>query len=166
MGHGLLLTMEKGTDHRTGLDLLAAGALLALGLNGLLATARNPAPLAGPPPGGLLRPAPAAAARPERGRADDQPGRSVPVRQDRRQPAGGRPGPAAGGGRRAASAFTGTLLLLPLLALALLGRERVLPLLQGGKAWLLAKGDPMVGLVSLALAAYLGWQGIEGLRME
>jgi hypothetical protein len=32
LGHGLLLTMDKGDSHRTGLDLLAAGALLALGL--------------------------------------------------------------------------------------------------------------------------------------
>ena len=36
VGHGLLLTMEKGSSHRTGLDLLAAGALLALGLKELL----------------------------------------------------------------------------------------------------------------------------------
>lgn len=35
VGHGLLLTMEKGTTHRTGLDLLAAGAFLALGLQTL-----------------------------------------------------------------------------------------------------------------------------------
>ena len=36
VGHGLLLTMAKGSSHRTGLDLLAAGALLALGLKELL----------------------------------------------------------------------------------------------------------------------------------
>jgi hypothetical protein len=36
VGHGLLLTMDKGSSHRTGLDLLAAGALLALGLKELL----------------------------------------------------------------------------------------------------------------------------------
>ena len=35
VGHGLVLTMEKGTTHRTGLDLLAAGAFLALGLQAL-----------------------------------------------------------------------------------------------------------------------------------
>ena len=29
VGHSLLLTMEQGSNHRTGLDLLAAGALLA-----------------------------------------------------------------------------------------------------------------------------------------
>ena len=36
VGHGLVLSMEKGTSHRTGLDLLAAGALLGLGLKELL----------------------------------------------------------------------------------------------------------------------------------
>jgi len=36
VGHGLLLTMDKGSSHRTGLDLLAAGALLGLGLKELL----------------------------------------------------------------------------------------------------------------------------------
>ncbi|MGL6135180.1 MAG: GAP family protein, partial [Prochlorococcaceae cyanobacterium] len=36
VGHGLLLTMEKGSGHRTGLDLLGAGALLAVGLRELL----------------------------------------------------------------------------------------------------------------------------------
>jgi len=36
LGHGLVLPMEKGSQHRTGLDLLAAGALLALGLRELL----------------------------------------------------------------------------------------------------------------------------------
>lgn len=36
VGHGLLLSMDKGTGHRTGLDLLAAGALLGLGMKQLL----------------------------------------------------------------------------------------------------------------------------------
>jgi len=31
VGHGLLLTMDRGSSHRTGLDLLAAGSLLGLG---------------------------------------------------------------------------------------------------------------------------------------
>ena len=37
--------------------------------------------------------------------------------------------------------------------------------LERGKQWLFAKGDLLVGLVSVALAVYLGWQGIEGLRL-
>jgi len=60
---------------------------------------------------------------------------------------------------------TALLLLLPLLALLLLGRERVVPSLKGAKSWLLHNADPLVGVVSLALAVYLGWQGIEGLRL-
>jgi len=59
----------------------------------------------------------------------------------------------------------GLLLLVPLLALLLLGAERVQPLLRSGKQWLFARGDLLVGLVSIGLAAYLGWQGIEGLQL-
>ena len=36
VGHGFLLTMERGSSHRTGLDLLGGGALVAVGLNELL----------------------------------------------------------------------------------------------------------------------------------
>ena len=57
------------------------------------------------------------------------------------------------------------LLLLPLLALALAGSDRVLPLLEAGKRWLFSRGDLMVAGVSLPLAGYLGWQGIEGLQL-
>jgi hypothetical protein len=81
VGHGLLLTMAKGSGHRTGLGPLAAGALLAL------------------------------------------------------------------------------------LALAVAGSDRVLPLLETGKGWLFSRGDLMVALVSLARAGYLGWQGIESLQL-
>jgi hypothetical protein len=62
------------------------------------------------------------------------------------------------------SLVSGALLLLPLVALLLVGKERVLPLLENGKSWLFAKGDLLVGLVSIALAVYLGWQGIGGLQ--
>ena len=51
------------------------------------------------------------------------------------------------------------------LPLLLVGPERILPLLERGKQWLFAKGDLLVGLVSVALALYLGWQGIEGLQL-
>jgi hypothetical protein len=55
-------------------------------------------------------------------------------------------------------------LLLPFLAV-LLGRQQVVPLLERGKQLLFARGDLLVGGLSLVLAGYLGWQGIEGLRM-
>jgi hypothetical protein len=60
---------------------------------------------------------------------------------------------------------TALLLLVPLGALLLLGRERVLPRLEASRHWLFAHGDPLVGLVSLGLGGYLAWQGIEGLRL-
>jgi ABC-type nickel/cobalt efflux system permease component RcnA len=73
-----------------------------------------------------------------------------------------------GGELLATAVFTlvsGLLLLLPLLALVALGAERVQPLLRGGKQWLFARGDLLVGLVSIGLALYLGWQGVDGLRL-
>ena len=56
------------------------------------------------------------------------------------------------------------LLLVPLLAWLLLGGERVVPLLRSGQSWLYRRGDLLAGLLSIGLAVYLGWQGIEGLR--
>jgi hypothetical protein len=41
----------------------------------------------------------------------------------------------------------------------------VLPLLQRGKQALYANGELVMGTISLALAAYLAWQGIEGLQL-
>ncbi len=40
-----------------------------------------------------------------------------------------------------------------------------LPLLQRSKQWLFNKGDLLGALVNLGLAAYPGWQGIEGLQL-
>lgn len=167
LGHGLLLTMEKGTAHRTGLDLLAAGALLAVGLRELLAAGNggeNPAwsrrltAIQGLPLLSVL-------------------GLSTLIQllspDDLFLYA------TAGGNLLAAgqglvrewllaalfSLSTALLLLGPLLALALLGEERVLPWLQRGKDWLLAHAEPLVALLSLALAASFAWQGIEGLRL-
>jgi len=167
LGHGLLLTMEKGSSHRTGLDLLGAGALLALGLKELLSREEE----SGPPgwtdrlerfcamplplllgisaglqvasPDDLFLFAKAAGSLLEAGLGRSQELLATAV----------------------FSLVSGLLLLLPLLALLLLGEERVLPVLRRGKEWLYARGDLLVGLVSIALAAYLGWQGLEGLNL-
>jgi hypothetical protein len=46
-----------------------------------------------------------------------------------------------------------------------IGRSGVVPLLERAKEVLYARGELLVGGLSLALAGYLGWQGVEGLRM-
>jgi len=58
------------------------------------------------------------------------------------------------------------LFLLPDYLLIILDNQGILPLLERGKALLLARSDLVVGGLSLALAGYLGWQGIEGLRLS
>lgn len=167
LGHGLLLTMEKGTDHRTGLDLLGAGALLAVGLKELLSAGEESG-------------SPAWSQRLDR--FCSLPllsliGLSTLVQvvspDDLFLYAKASGNLLAGGLGRGSEWLLGSLftlstsllLLLPLLALLLLGRERVVPALQSAKTWLLHNADPLVGLVSIALALYLGWQGIEGLRL-
>ena len=167
LGHGLVLSMEKGSGHRTGLDLLAAGALLALGLKELLSRSEEQGP-----PGWTDRlerfaalPLPlllAISAGLELVSPDDLflfAKAAATVLEARLN---------AGQEVLAALVFSLTsslLLLAPLLILLLLGPERVLPWLRQGKQWLFARGDALVALVSLALAGYLGWQGIEGLQL-
>ena len=56
-------------------------------------------------------------------------------------------------------------LLVPFLAV-LIGREQVLPWLERSKQLLFNKGDLLVGGLSLVLAGYLGWQGIDELPPE
>lgn len=167
MGHGLLLTMEKGTSHRTGLDLLAAGALLALGLRELLSASEAARP-------------PDWSDRLERFGAMPLPlllgistGLQLAAPDDLMlyaKTAGslleaGLPRTQEALATAVFSLMCSLLLLLPLLALLLLGRERMLPLLQGGRHWIETRGDLLMGLVSLALAGYLGWQGVEGLGL-
>jgi hypothetical protein len=41
----------------------------------------------------------------------------------------------------------------------------VLPLLERAKQLLFSRGDLLVAGLSLVLAGYLGWEGIEGLRL-
>ena len=166
VGHSLLLTMDQGSAHRTGLDLLAAGALVALGIRELLERRED----GDDPPGWTHQlnrfsafPLPlliAAGVGIELASPDDlflfakSAGAIL----------------AAGLSTRVelawAAGFTlvaSLALLLPLLAV-MVRRDRVIPLLEGGKQLLYARGDLLVGLLSLALAAYLGWEGIGGLR--
>ncbi|MEX1322934.1 MAG: GAP family protein [Synechococcaceae cyanobacterium] len=168
VGHGLVLTMEKGSGHRTGLDLLATGALLAVGLRHLLEGQQQGVE----PPGWTRRlerfcalPLPlllAVSAGLELASPDNlfllakATGGLLEADLSRAQEV------------LDASLFclvSSLLLQLPLLILLLGGRERVLPQLDAGRRWLFSRGDLVVGLVSLALAGYLGWQGIEGLRL-
>jgi hypothetical protein len=168
VGHSLLLTMERGSSHRTVLDLVAAGALLALGLRELIERREE-----GQGPPGWTRQLDRLCAMPlplllgascaiELVSPDDL---FLFAKAASALLASGlsRPQEAL-----CTAAFTvaGSLaLLLPFLAV-LLGREQVLPLLERGKQLLFARGDLLVGALSLVLAGYLGWQGIEGIRIS
>lgn len=167
LGHGLLLSMDKGSDHRTGLDLLAAGALLALGLNELLRRREE-----GSEPPGWTR---------TLDRLVNQPlplliGAAVAIElispDDLFLAAKAAGSELAAGLTRgqewlATGFFTlaASLLLLLPLVLVVVRRDGVLPQLQRAKDTLYARGDLVVGGLSLVLAGYLGWQGIEGLRL-
>ena len=167
VGHGLLLSMDKGSSHRTGLDLLAAGALLGLGMKELLKKED-----VGSAPPGWTRKLDQFCAMPLPLLLAISAALEV-VRPDAlflfTKTAGSLLTAGLGTGEELLatgvfSLVSATLLLIPLLTLVLAGPERVLTLLERGKQWLFAKGDLLVGLVSVALAVYLGWQGIEGLR--
>jgi hypothetical protein len=169
VGHGLLLSMEKGSEFRTGLDLLAGGGLLALGLRELWAVRAE-----GEEP-------PAWSRQLDRfGTMPLLPLLALSVLLQWFSPddlflyaRAGATVLAAGLGRGrevlVGCGFcltTGLFLLLPLGAFLGLGRERVVPALQACREWLLARGDLLVALVSLGLAVYLGVQGVEGLRLR
>lgn len=152
VGHGLLLTMAKGSSHRTGLDLLAAGALLALGLKELLNGEEE-----GTPPG-WTRQLDRFCAMPLALLLGISSGLEVISPDDLFLFAKTASALLAAGLNRLQEAlytagFTvaaSLALLIPFLAV-LIGRQRALPLLVGG--------------LSLVLAGYLGWQGIEGLQL-
>jgi hypothetical protein len=168
VGHGLLLTMDKGSSHRTGLDLLAAGALLGLGLKELLGKEEN-----GAEPPAWTRKLDQFCAMPLPLLVGISAALEVASPDDLflfAKTAGSLLAADLGQGQEVLatgvfSLVSASLLLTPLLALALAGPERVVPLLERGKQWLFAKGDLLVGLVSVALAGYLGWQGIQGLQL-
>ena len=167
VGHGLLLTMDKGSSHRTGLDLLAAGALLALGLKELLERKEEGQDL------------PAWTRQLDRFCAMPLPlllGASCSIEvispDDLFLFAKAASALLASGLSHvqevlytAGFALAASLALLLPFGAVLVGRDRVVPLLEKGKQVLFARGDLLVGGLSLVLAGYLGWQGIEGLQV-
>jgi hypothetical protein len=167
LGHGLLLSMEKGTSHRTGLDLIAAGALLALGLRELLERKEE-----GNEPPGWTRQLDRFCAMPLPLLLGASCALEVISPDDLFLFAKAASALLASGLTRLQEvAYTAGFSLAASVALVvpftavLIGRQQVLPLLEQGKQLLFAKGDLVVGGLSLVLAGYLGWQGIEGLQL-
>ncbi|AFY27507.1 GAP family protein [Cyanobium gracile] len=166
VGHGLLLTMERGTDQRTGLDLLGAGGLLALGLNGLLNSRQG-----GGPPGWTRRldgfcalPLPLLLGLSAAVQVSSPDDLFLYARTAASLLEAGLSRPREVLTTAVFSLFSGTLLLLPLAGLVLVGQERLLPVLQAGKLWLFDNAELIVAALCFGLAVYLGWQGVEGLR--
>ncbi|MFY8150087.1 MAG: GAP family protein [Prochlorococcaceae cyanobacterium] len=168
LGHGLLLGMEKGSVHRTGLDLLGAGALLALGLRELLGrsaagdqppswTAHLDRFCAMPLPVLLLLSSALQVISPEDLFLYARTAGSLLAASLSR--------PQETLLTLLFSLASTVLLAIPFAAVILLGSERVLPLLQRARSWLFERGELIVGSVSLLLAGYLGWQGIDGLTL-
>jgi len=166
VGRSLTLSMEKGGVHQVGIDLFAAGALLALGIREL-----------DPKPEGyedlsegwihklekvgqlplllLMLMAPLTELlSPDnlfllaKGAAIVQSG---PHNQNTEI-----------GLIIYFSLVSSVMLLLPILLL-LVGRKQVEPLLQKGKQLIEKRSSLILGSLSLALAGYLGWQGWLGL---
>lgn len=169
VGHGLVLTMEKGTGHRTGLDLLAAGGFLALALQTLRTSnsGANEVPewshqldrlLSMPLPLLLLISAALQVADPE----------DLFLYA---KAAGALFKPGSDGLQDlvwslAYSVLTSMLLVIPLLACLFVGQERLVPALAGMKGWLDRYGQRLLGGMCLVLALLVGWQGIEGLQVS
>ena len=166
VGHSLLLTMEQGSNHRTGLDLLGAGALLALGLRELLERREE-----GQEPPGWTRQLDRLCAMPLPLLLGASCAIEVVSPDDLFLFAKAASALLSSGLSRvqevlftAGFTLAASLALLLPFAAVLLGRQQVLPLLERGKQLLFARGDLLVGGMSLVLAGYLGWQGIEGLQ--
>jgi hypothetical protein len=166
VGHSLLLTMEQGSNHRTGLDLLGAGALLALGLRDLLERREE-----GQEPPGWTRQLDRLCAMPLPLLLGASCAIEVVSPDDLFLFAKAASALLSSGLSRvqevlftAGFTLAASLALLLPFAAVLLGRQQVLPLLERGKQLLFARGDLLVGGLSLVLAGYLGWQGIEGLQ--
>ena len=167
VGHRLVVTMEMGSAHRTGLDLVVAGALLGIGLKELL----NPAE-AELPPGWI--------ARLERFSA-------MPVAlllltstalelasPDELLLLAKTAGLVLAASLKPVDEVSAVLLfslisslflLVPLLGVLFVGESLATTGLKSARDLLYTKGQRLVGIASLAIAIYLGWQGIAGLQV-
>ena len=165
VGHSLVLDMTHGSHHRTGLDLLAGGALIAIGGRELLRSFTDgdtpPAWTASidrfvemPLPLLLVLGAVAEVASPDdlvlfAKSASVVLAAQLPTWQELV-------------GLLAFTIGASLLLLTPLIAV---GREKVLPFLEKGKQVLFARGELVLAALSIGIGGYLGWQGISGLTL-
>ena len=167
LGHGLLLDMPHGSDHRTGLDLIGGGALIALGgrelIRGVLDDGAAPAWsgavnrfAAMPLPLLLLISSVTEVFSPD----DLLFAKSAAVIQTAQLPLQEEITCSIG-----FSIAATALLPVPFLGV-LIGRQGGLPLLQRGKTALLRRGERVVGSLSFGIGAYLGWQVISGLMLS
>ena len=168
VGHQLLLSMEKGSSHRTVLDLLGAGALLALGLRELIDRREE-----GQGPPGWTHQLDRLSAMPLPLLLGASCAIEVISPDDLFLFAKAASALLSSGLNRlqealytAGFSLAASLALLLPFAAVLLGRQQVLPVLERGKQVLFDRGDLLVGGLSLVLAGYLGWQGIEGLGLS
>ena len=167
VGHSLVLDMTQGSNHRTGLDLLAGGALIAVGSRELLRSFTDgdtpPAWTASvdrfvnmPLPLLLVLGAVAEVASPDdlvlfAKSAGVVLAAQLPTWQELI-------------GLLAFTIGASLLMLTPLIAVAI-GREKVVPVLERGKEVLFARGELVLAAVSIGIGGYLGWQGISGLTL-
>ena len=166
VGRSLTLSMEQGGVHQVGLDLFAAGALLALGIreldpkpegyedlqegwiHKLERVGQLPLPV-------LLLLAPATLLL--------SPDNLFLLAKGASLVQGGRHDPATEVLLILFLSLLASLTLLAPIVLVLIGRQQVQPLLERGKQLLEDRSSLILGGLSLALAAYLGWQGWTGL---